>query len=66
MGWCAVVVLWVVLWVEASGWCYELRPMGCAMGGAVDDAVGCALVVLWVCGGFVWVCGGLGDENKKE
>ena len=40
--------------------------MGCAVVGAVDDAVGCALVVLWVCGGFVWVCGGLGDENKKE
>ena len=59
MGWCAVVVLWVVLWVEAGGLCRRLSLVGCAMGGAMDDAVGCAVVV-------PWVCGGLGDENKKE
>ena len=46
VGWCAMFVLWVVLWVEADGWCCELRPVGCAMGGAVG---------LW------WVFGGCGD-----
>ena len=35
MGWCVVVVPWVVLWVEASGMCFGLRPMGGAVGGAM-------------------------------
>jgi len=48
----------VVLWVEANGLCCRLRSVGCAMSGVMDDAVGCALVV-------PWVCGGLGDKNKK-
>ena len=39
--------------------CCGLRPVGYAVSVAVDDVVGCAMVVLWV-------CGGLGDENKKE
>jgi len=57
VGWCVVVgVPWL---------CCGLRPVGYAVSVAVDDVVDCAVVVPWVCGGFVWVCGGLGDENKK-
>ena len=48
MGWCAV----------CHAWCCGLRPMGCAVDGAVSGAVG-----LWrLCAGLGW----LGDENKKE
>ena len=36
MGWCAVVVLWVVLWVEANGlcrgWCYGFVEALCGFG----------------------------------
>ena len=52
MGWCAVVVLWVVLWVEAGGLCRRLSLVGCAMGGAMDDAMGCAVGLWWLCVGL--------------
>ena len=49
MGWCVVVgVPWL---------CCGLRPVDYAVSVAMDDAMGCAVVVPWVCGGFVvaWV-----------
>ena len=47
------------------GWGCGLRPVGCAMGGAmgcaVDGAVGGAVGFWRICVGLGW----LGDENKK-
>ena len=43
-------------WVDLSwlccGWCCELRPVGCAVGGAMDDAMGCAVGLWWLCVGL--------------
>ena len=43
VGWCAMVVPSVVLWVEAGGLHHGLRLVGGVVDYAVDGAVGCVV-----------------------